>query len=303
MAVDLQVLITLGRPWFAYPMPNDFNMHTVGDVPAGPVAARSRWRARDAGPANWLSMDLAEPRKIRTGVHSSAFALGVTTGGEHSHVRRPAVAEPHRLTAGQVVDDAAGGFGYSWADASPCARRSEIQVVGRLRAVPCSYVSSRGESERFLYYDGPTLARPPFDVKLADGKLNYSEQDPFVGRPCEAASATSPRPGRWPSCSGAGRVRPSDPLATGPNRPPQGLLVRVRAGQAEAWRVSLPASSEELSLATAVPARGPDAEAALLELLTDAGLSDEAAGLVGCWREHFFRTGAAFPAAFGSRDV
>jgi hypothetical protein len=30
-------------------------------------------------------------------------------------------------------------------------------------------VSSRGEAERFLYYDGPTLARTPVIATLADG--------------------------------------------------------------------------------------------------------------------------------------
>src|SRR5437868_2146843 len=51
----------------------------------------------------------------------------------------------------------------------------------RLRQVPGSWVSSRGESERFLYYDGPTRARSPVTVRLVEGSLSFhvrgSEQE------------------------------------------------------------------------------------------------------------------------------
>src|SRR5205823_4625433 len=44
----------------------------------------------------------------------------------------------------------------------------------RLREVDCSWISSRGESERFLYYDGPTYRPAMAKAAIAKGQLLIS---------------------------------------------------------------------------------------------------------------------------------
>ena len=41
----------------------------------------------------------------------------------------------------------------------------------RLRAVECSWVNNGDESERFLYYDGPTMLRCPVGFGWEDGRV------------------------------------------------------------------------------------------------------------------------------------
>ena len=48
-----------------------------------------------------------------------------------------------------------------------------------LRNVPCSWVGNLNESERFLYYDGPTLAKSPLDVQYDSDEITITKQDIF----------------------------------------------------------------------------------------------------------------------------
>ena len=47
-----------------------------------------------------------------------------------------------------------------------------------LRDVPCSWVTSNGETERFLYYDGPSKLPAPFKVSIGENKLDISLSPP-----------------------------------------------------------------------------------------------------------------------------
>jgi hypothetical protein len=51
-----------------------------------------------------------------------------------------------------------------------------------LRDVPSSWVVSQGETERFLYYDGPTLARSPHWARLSETRLVVGNQSIFRER-------------------------------------------------------------------------------------------------------------------------
>jgi hypothetical protein len=52
----------------------------------------------------------------------------------------------------------------------------------RLRDVESSWVSSRGESDRFLYYDGPTVRPAPLHVKLEGRRLAWRVHGEEFGR-------------------------------------------------------------------------------------------------------------------------
>jgi hypothetical protein len=47
----------------------------------------------------------------------------------------------------------------------------------RCRDVPCSWISSRGEAERFLFYDGPTRFPPVVNATLSGNELNIIPRD------------------------------------------------------------------------------------------------------------------------------
>ena len=58
-----------------------------------------------------------------------------------------------------------------------------------LRTVPSSWVASQGEAERFLYYDGPSYARSPAQICLAENELHVTSQAMFSPWPGSYSSA------------------------------------------------------------------------------------------------------------------
>jgi hypothetical protein len=142
----------------------------------------------------------------------------------------------------------------------------------RLRDVDCSWVCSRGESERFLYYDGPTLLRCPVEFGM--------EVERLVVRAAKL---------------GDGEVAFTQISRTALQDTRRGLLVRVHGGVTRAERVSVPVAVNERRgewprrpVGTAVLGKAEDA---FLEMLQASGLKEsEARGMLDCWRRPFFQT-------------
>jgi hypothetical protein len=139
----------------------------------------------------------------------------------------------------------------------------------RLRRVECSYVSSRGESERFVYYDGPSMGPAPVTAVYRDGTLFWRR---VIATPPGAARAVAASRGQqsmYVEREGGGNVRAivlPDGKADGPG-------------------------GDEFKLAGVARIDGAAAEAWLLEKLKLHGLSEgEAMGLIDCWRERFFKS-------------
>ena len=151
-----------------------------------------------------------------------------------------------------------------WMKLRPVPPEGKFRWWSSLREVPSSAVTSRGETERFLYYDGPTREHSPVKVKLADGNLRFTQQ--------------------WHRTYGD-----NDELLPGPAR--TGLYLRVSEGNAAAYLVHVPGVDGVVHLGQPSAAGEGAAEAELSEMLVEAGLNDaEAAGLIDCWRGQFFRT-------------
>jgi hypothetical protein len=136
----------------------------------------------------------------------------------------------------------------------------------RLRDVECSWVANAREGDRFVYYDGPTLAAALVRPRLDAGRLAWTTLDELA------------------------RFR-RDP--TGGRR--DALYVEVRGGRARGGAIVDPVLdfNYEGSLAmTDLPKlEGPAVEAALLDICRARGLTaSEAAGLLACWRKPFFET-------------
>ena len=137
LVLDLAVLINGGRPWYVYPLPDDYTV-TSG-----------RHDLAFAKTYNPSLEKLPEPRRGYKWIsppHDTASILTWSGIGplviDSIGVRwQTLFVNPQKLDwmlpPNVPTDDR-----YAW--------------WSRLRRVPSCWVSSRGEAERFLYYDGPT---------------------------------------------------------------------------------------------------------------------------------------------------
>lgn len=290
-AVDLSVLIRHGRPWVAYPKPDDFAVAAALNFPA-----YDRW-GRPPDPAT---------RPVITPLDRPADgSLAPFVNGY------PWIEPAHRsLTDGrqrvwprtiESPTEAITGLGLRWQSLIVLPERAGWMAPPeagpdpkygwwpKLRDVPCSWVSSRGEAERFVYYDGPSLARSPVAAeKHNDGLLLLVRGEPSEGLAVFRFGSRDTFDG-LPQSARFGR---------------RGLWVTVRDGRAAAREVSVPA--ESVDVAPGPPdAVGADAAAALLRrMLTDDGLTGpEADAMVDCWRPVFFAAeGERFLLVLSSTD-
>jgi hypothetical protein len=268
MVVDLQVLITRGRPWFAYPEPDDFTLSVVAirgrfDARAEPEPpAMQRFDSHAIAPLDspregypWLDPRhrLLTPNGWSLGVEPIAVGLRWQS----------VIVSPDRLawmTPPVVPDDAK----FAW--------------WNRLREVPCAWVSNRGESERFLYYDGPTTASAPVAARLEGSILSVatSFSGPVYRQPA-------------PGTATAQSFEPS-PHTTHDMQKHLGMFIRVDATTRLASGCIVEKEGD-LDLSKQPMLHGDAVIQRFHTLLTEAGLTDaEAAGLVDSWRPQFFQS-------------
>jgi hypothetical protein len=139
----------------------------------------------------------------------------------------------------------------------------------KLREVPSAWIAREGETERFLYYDGPTTARSPLVATLEGDNLALSPCDVFneSGR-----TSRDYFPDKQKSCL----------LVDSREMPVQGCAFRP---------VSVLGGRHVMALKDQTWFSGDDVERALLEMLLQQGLNGaEAAGLLDSWRERFFQS-------------
>ena len=162
----MEVLIAQGRPWFAYPRPDDFTM------------------LASPGDGNWGNEP--DPDRVLAVFDKARMPeLQPTAEGY------PWLAPPHRKHGS---DSASAGEGnneitdlglrwqsliispnqQSWMTPPSIEDRQRYGWWERLRSVPSSWLSSQGESERFLYYDGPTRMRSPVQAAVQRTRLHLN---------------------------------------------------------------------------------------------------------------------------------
>jgi hypothetical protein len=158
---------------------------------------------------------------------------------------------------------------------------SRFEWWSRLRDVPSSWVASRGEADRFLYYDGPTSALVPIKVALddVDDRLQFAEN---IDGPTYPQHRTDERP--WV---------PFIPLkANGPAHLPahEGLYIDVHAGSIRGRHVIVD-PSEPVETDREPTLQGDAVIQRFREMLITYGLTPaEAEGLVAAWTPQFFHT-------------
>ena len=145
-------------------------------------------------------------------------------------------------------------------------------------------MSSQGESERFLYYDGQTLLASPIRVAL-DGntlsvaKVSFGTAEPNDSDPSAVAGQEPDDPPLL--VQDAGGVRGQMQL----------IYVEVAGGKAVAKVIPPFDNSIDVDLTRVAPLSGTAVSQRLLEMLTRYGLTaEEAAGLVDVWKRQFFET-------------
>jgi hypothetical protein len=140
---------------------------------------------------------------------------------------------------------------------------AKYQWWPRLRSVPASFVSNRGETERFLYYDGSTKLQVPLVVQRVGPIVRFNLNK-----------------------AGAGDVYADE-------RAWRGMLVSVQNGRPAADMLSLFAPEQPWNATIPSHFKHHDAEVRrqFRQLLTDQGLSEhESQALIDCWDDRFFKT-------------
>jgi hypothetical protein len=143
-------------------------------------------------------------------------------------------------------------------------------------------VNNRGESERFLYYDGPTNLNPPFQLFLQGDILQA------------LANKQEDQDHRVLGNAGGVSDTPSAPKTFIDHDGWSGLFIRVNGREITGQPLNRP-------LGTGPTLNGDEVEKALVDIIeqrapwgekTPRGLTDsEAAGFMDCWRTDFFKEG------------
>jgi hypothetical protein len=266
MAVDLSVIINSGRPWFAYPKPDDFSISTYGFVEGlrgiGPGSEDEPELLHEVNPENNLS-DIREGYPWLSPHHRVVESSGNRLGGGQIHSLglhwQSVIASPKKLP---------------WMSPPACGPDAKYDWWNQLRQVPSAWVSSRGEADRFFYYDGPSFAPTPVSALYKDGALAVR---------ISADLLHLSNPAGFDGVEQHHRVRGYEQR--------DGLFITVVHGQPTAKRVPIGPADATVQLQPLPDHTGPAAIAMFRQMLIDAGLTDaEAGGLIVSWKHHFFET-------------
>ena len=281
IAADLEVRIRSGRPWFGFPMPDDFGIGNERDHRNDPCLGLV------LGPAKLLS--------IPAPAGSDDFDNPAIAALPDCREGYPWLVPHHRLywsrDAGEGEPPMIYNLGLRWQSLIVCPEKRGWMAApvvaddprfrwwARLREVPSSWVVSRGEAERFLYYDGPTRLTVPIEAVMAvsgdllrfattpvDMGVPYPPEDPKVHFEPLIAKSAANLPAR------------------------EGLYIDVRSGIIRGQhmtvdeRVRVPLNSD-------LPLHGGAVIQRLRSMLTSYGLTaPEAEGLIATWTPQFFQT-------------
>lgn len=172
MSLDIRVSISQGQPWFAFPKPNDFWISISGD-PGKEMDFRNREIERllklansDESPIEFADASVSYPWLVQPletfgsfsggmGQKNVAFGIGL--------IWQNVIALPKKP---------------SWMKLEEIAE-TKFEWWQRLREVESSWVSSRGDSERYLYYDGPTNYPCKYSAKIEREYVSVAVEKDF----------------------------------------------------------------------------------------------------------------------------
>lgn len=275
LAADVDVQIREGRPWFGYPKPDDFSIGTESDTenssvlgrPAGPSGVQPSRPNDDATPPVVSLSDRREGYPWLLPVHR---LHGYAGQGELPIFRlglhwQSLIVVPNRC---------------AWMNPPTLSDDPRYRWWKRLRDVPSSWVCSRNEAERFLYYDGPTRAAVPLHVDL-DSRKNRVR---FTAIPDNPVTWHSPDSGE-----GDAQFHPVAVRARGQIPDHEGLYIDCRSGVLRGQVVPVRDYGSQ-TLDQNLPLRDDAVVAQFRDMLLRYGLTGpEADGLIAAWAPQFFR--------------
>ena len=299
LVVDIDVRIKSGRPWFGYPKPDDFA--TAGTARR---FGRPPFLGRDASP----ELKLKNLEGLREGY---PWLLPSHTKKSMNYVTDVGFRWQSLLVTPKQ---------YSWMSLEPISA-PKFKWWNIIREVETSWVSNRGETERFLYYDGPTDFPSPVKASIEGDKLKIAVPNAYYINPPRGRSRKSSEFVRSdPLIIGAadGRISESSQLVKRTH-----FFINVAADKISAstnnfefetqdifkFQSLIGTRSQHLGGSTEfstldLPHHDEEVELRLVQLLVEHGLSPkEAQGLVDCWRPQFFETqGRRLLTIFGKKE-
>jgi hypothetical protein len=265
LAVDLEIAISNGRPWFAFPRPDCFTVHEVNaGLPLTPEMSLVDLDSLEAKSLPALDPVFEGYPWIHPSSRNQRISLVPWSGGTGVSAIglrwQSLIVSPGR-EPWMALPDVSAKPGYSWWTS--------------LRDVPSSWITSQGETERFFYYDGPTLAKSPVSARLEKSALHLKSRDIFSDRYKEQD-----------------RKNLEHVLQSG-GQPPERdcLFVERRKNSTRGFRHKFSTAlgrEETLNLAEQKWLTENELEKTLLTILLERGLTaKEAGGLIESWREKF----------------
>ena len=276
MAIDLEIQIRQGRPWYAYPQPDDFALEagTRYGIFRKDADGKLNREAESIGSLESFDRtDLGSLKSLHEGYnwrlpkHRSVGASGGSMG---------------------AYDNVITSMGLRWQSLIVTPKREGWMVppeVGAdprfawwqsLREVPSSWVSSHGETERFLYYDGPSFAHSPVFTCSDERQLSIVTQLMIERLPNIDFSRTTGE-------------RPSEIIGSR-----TAFLIQAGSKGLMTQEFALSESPDQeivIQYSDSRPRSLDDAINRFLALLLEAHLTkEEASGLISSWRKQFFET-------------
>ncbi|MGI8979299.1 MAG: hypothetical protein ACR2FY_08745 [Pirellulaceae bacterium] len=283
LAIDLEIQIRQGRPWYAYPRPDDFSLEAGTRYLGFPRNERGRLQRE--------SPSKRSPALLDNGNIGSLFP--VEEGYSWGLPKHRSVGA--RSGSMGAYDNVITSVGLRWQSLIVSPNRETWMVppdVGdnpkfawwkSLREVPSSWVSSHGETERFLYYDGPTFAKSPVVVSEDRRQLKVVTQSMITWEPYLDFSRTA----NFSRMTSDRKSELKSPARTG-------FLIDVGVDSMAAREFSIPGAADQVvwvELFDEPRFKGKAAVERLQTILIQAGLTKrETGGLIVSWRKQFFET-------------
>jgi hypothetical protein len=174
MSIDFTVDIAMGQTWFAYPEPSDFHLMTsIGFI------------SDDKEGFDGLTGILMQPFRDTLQEQNPMGPFTFDDG----HLGYPWMDNPHKFGSTSGSMGAKGnmvmGVGLTWENLIIAPERYDAwmhleSVLKKrkwwsdLRQVNSDWVSNGEQTERFLYYDGPTLAKSPVTIAQNETRITIS---------------------------------------------------------------------------------------------------------------------------------
>lgn len=251
LALDVEVSIAGGRPWYAFPRPDTMTIYATNISGLNDPDEETEWdKIEPAGLASLEPLSEGYPW-IHPADRSNSSEYFIDQKVTAVGLRwQSLIVSPER---------------QAWMSPPEVPDSPKFRWWSKLRDVPSAWITREGETERFLYYDGPTTARSPLKAWLEGARLTLLPEDALE------------------------KVKPS--LRGFSGEPQTCLFIDARSTRTRAHAFAPPEGVQQvLALGDVDWLPGDKIEPTFRAMLLAQGLTnEEAAGLLDSWHERFFQ--------------